>query len=287
MEPIRTLIDLQGASPGPLLPDELRILYGGDLRFPALSSARPYVVGNFVSTLDGAISFEIPGQSGGGTISGSDEADSFIMGLLRASVDAVVVAAGTVREVSPTHLWIAESIYPKTKDLYADYRRAALQKAGHPLLVIVSGSGRLDLDRAIFHTPGARVLIVTTESGKRQLASTGVKALDSTEVAALEDTGGLIDPSAILAFLRDEFGVRIVLHEGGATLFGHFMAHGLVDEVFLTLAPQIAGRATGRPRPAMVAGVEFLPETAPWFNLVSAKQRGGHLYLRYRVKSGT
>ena len=68
MEPVRTLIDLQGVSPGPLLPDELRILYGGDLRFPAFSGARLYVVGNFVSTLDGVISFAVPGQSGGGTI---------------------------------------------------------------------------------------------------------------------------------------------------------------------------------------------------------------------------
>ena len=68
MEPIRTLIDLQGASPSPLLPDELRILYGGDLRFPVFSGERPYVVGNFVSTLDGVISFAVPGQSGGGTI---------------------------------------------------------------------------------------------------------------------------------------------------------------------------------------------------------------------------
>jgi len=174
MEPIRTLIDLKGSSPGPLLPDELRLLYGGDLSFPAFPGARPYVVGNFVSTLDGVISFEIPGQSGGGTISGSDEADRFIMGLLRASVDAVVVAAGTVHEVSPEHLWIAESIYPEAKDLYASYRREVLHKAGHPLLVIVSGSGRLDLDTAIFHTPGTRVLIVTTEPGKRQLASSGV-----------------------------------------------------------------------------------------------------------------
>ena len=287
MEPIRTLVDLQGASPGPLLSDELRVLYGGDLRFPASSGERPYVVGNFVSTLDGVISFAIPGQSGGGTISGSDDADSFVMGLLRASVDAVVVAAGTVHEVSPNHLWIAECIYPNAKDLYAGYRQGALRKAAHPLLVIVSGSGRLDLGRAIFHTPGTRVLIVTTESGKHQLASIGVDALDSTEVAVLDDAGGLIDPRAILALLHAEFGARIVLHEGGATLFGQFMAHGLVDEVFLTLAPQIAGRATQRPRPALVAGVEFLPETAPWFKLVSAKQRGSHLYLRYRAKRGT
>jgi riboflavin biosynthesis pyrimidine reductase len=287
MEPIRTLVDLPDASHGPLLSDELRILYGGDLRFPAFSGARPYVVGNFVSTLDGAISFAVPGQSGGGSISGSDDADRFIMGLLRASVDAVIVAAGTIHEVSPKHLWIAESIYPQAKDLYAGYRRGALKKAGRPLLVIVSGSGRLDLDRAIFHTPGARVLIATTESGKQRLASMDVGALDSTEVAVLDDTGGLIDPGAILALLHDEFGVRIALHEGGATLFGHFMAHGLVDEVFLTLAPQIAGRATERPRPGVVAGVEFLPETAPWFKLVSAKQRLSHLYLRYEVKSGT
>lgn len=287
MEAIRTLIDQQDASPGPSLPDDLRVLYGGDLRFQASSARRPYVVGNFVSTLDGVISFEVPGHSGGGTISGSDEADSFVMGLLRASVDAVVVAAGTVSQVSPNHLWIAESIYPKAKDSYAGYRQRSLKKAGRPLLVVVSGRGRLDLGRAIFHAPGARVLIVTTKAGSQELASAGVSALDSTKVVALDDTGGLIDPSAILTLLHDEYGVRIVLHEGGATLFGHFMAQGLVDEVFLTLAPQIAGRTSERPRPGMVAGVAFLPEGAPWFKLVSAKYRGDHLYLRYRMKSGT
>ena len=287
MEAIRTLIDQQDASPGPSLPDDLRVLYGGDLRFQASSARRPYVVGNFVSTLDGVISFEVPGHSGGGTISGSDEADSFVMGLLRASVDAVVVAAGTVSQVSPNHLWIAESIYPKAKDSYAGYRQRSLKKAGRPLLVVVSGRGRLDLGRAIFHAPGARVLIVTTKAGSQELASAGVSALDSTKVVALDDTGGLIDPSAILTLLHDEYGVRIVLHEGGATLFGHFMAQGLVDEVFLTLAPQIAGRTSERPRPGMVAGVAFLPQGAPWFKLVSAKYRGDHLYLRYRMKSGT
>jgi riboflavin biosynthesis pyrimidine reductase len=287
MEAIRTLIDQQDASLGPSLPDDLRVLYGGDLRFQASSARRPYVVGNFVSTLDGVISFEVPGHSGGGTISGSDEADSFVMGLLRASVDAVVVAAGTVSQVSPNHLWIAESIYPKAKDSYAGYRQRSLKKAGRPLLVVVSGRGRLDLGRAIFHAPRARVLIVTTKAGSQELASAGVSALDSTKVVALDDTGGLIDPSAILTLLHDEYGVRIVLHEGGATLFGHFMAQGLVDEVFLTLAPQIAGRTSERPRPGMVAGVAFLPEGAPWFKLVSAKYRGDHLYLRYRMKSGT
>jgi hypothetical protein len=66
---------------------------------------RPYVIGNFVSTIDGVVSFEIPGESGCGDISGFNEADRFIMGLLRASVDAVIVGAGTLREVAPGHLW--------------------------------------------------------------------------------------------------------------------------------------------------------------------------------------
>jgi len=129
MEAIRTLIDQQDASPGPSLPDDLRVLYGGDLRFQASSGRRPYVVGNFVSTLDGVISFEVPGLSGGGAISGSDGADSFVMGLLRASVDAVVVAAGTVSQVSPNHLWIANPL-PQARDSYADYRQRSLKKAG-------------------------------------------------------------------------------------------------------------------------------------------------------------
>ena len=100
MENINTLLDTTAGALGQIvLPEELKILYGGDLRFPALD-VRPYVIGNFVSTIDGVVSFEIPGKSGGGDISGFNEADRFIMGLLRASVDAVVVGAGTF-EKSP------------------------------------------------------------------------------------------------------------------------------------------------------------------------------------------
>ena len=88
---IHTLIDRREASEPPVLPDELRIAYGGDLWFPPSGSQRPYVIGNFVSTVDGVVSYEIAGKSGGGDISGFDEPDRFIMGLLRASADAVML----------------------------------------------------------------------------------------------------------------------------------------------------------------------------------------------------
>jgi len=75
--------------------------------------------------------------------------------------------------------------------------------------------------------------------------------------------------------------VKILLHEGGPALFGDFVVHGCVDELFLTVAPQFAGRDARRQRPGLVAGAEFLPQTAPWLKLLSVKQSASHLYLRY------
>ena len=87
--------------------------------------------------------------------------------------------------------------------------------------------------------------------------------------------------------LKDKFGASLVLHEGGPTLFGDFVAHGLIDELFLTIAPQIAGRVAEHPRPGLVSEAEFFPATAPWLQLLSAKQAGAYLYLRYRANAKT
>lgn len=278
MEQINTLVDRQIASGDCRLPAELRLLYGGDLWFPAPPQNRPYVIGNFVSTLDGVVSYEIPGKSGGGEISGFDEADRFIMGLLRASADAVIVGAGTLQATSQRHVWTAEHVYPGARDLYQRYRGDVLKKLAPPLNVVVSGSGRVDLNRAVFRTPGVKALIITTEAGGDLLPKNG-----AVEVRVIQ---GAITPALILESLRGEFGVNLLLHEGGPRLFGQFVASGSVDELFLTMAPQFAGRSSNR-RPGVVAGVEFLPETAPWLELVTLKQGGDHLYLRYRMRENS
>jgi hypothetical protein len=59
------------------------------------------------------------------------------------------------------------------------------------------------------------------------------------------------------------------------------VANGCVDELFHTLALQAAGRNRQPLRPGLVAGVEFLPEAAPRLDIVSVKERGNYLYLRY------
>lgn len=278
---VQTLIDQK--DPEPVLPPGLRELYDGDLHFPAPSAHRPYVIGNFVSTLDGVVSFKIEGHAGGSSISASDTADRFIMGLLRASADAVMIGSRTLHDVSPEGLWIPEYTYPSGKNLYADYRVNVLHKPEYPLVVIVSGSGKLDLNRAIFREQRVRTVVITSSAGRDKLTKAGVAKLNSVELHALDAFGENIDPQAIMKLLHLKLEVRILLHEGGPTLFGKFLEAQLIDELFLTVSPQIGGRAVHTIRPGLVEGVEFSPERAPWFQLVSLRQRNDYLYLRYRL----
>jgi riboflavin biosynthesis pyrimidine reductase len=279
---VRTLIDYDKENAESALPQKLRELYDGDLHFRTLSEARPFVVANFVSTLDGVVSYEIKGKSGGSTISGSNPADRFIMGLLRASADAVMVGAGTLRDVSAKSLWTPEYVCPDAKHLYEEYRVNVQHKPEYPLLVIVSGSGRLELERAIFRTPDIRTVVITTAAGRDELTRRGAATLGSVEIRALNSGNGSIAPRGILQLLHSQFGVKTLLHEGGPTLFGQFLAAAVVDELFLTLSPQIAGREDEATRPAVVQGVKFVPDSAPWFQMVSVKESAAYLYLRYR-----
>ena len=278
---VRTLIDRDQVHLEPPLPRGLRELYDGDLLYGRAPAGRPFVVANFVSTLDGVVSFEIKGQAGGSTISDCDIADRFIMGLLRASADAILVGARTFEAVSPESLWTPGDTYPDAKDLFTAYRLNVLHKPENPLLVIVSGTGGLDLDRAIFRTPGVRTVLITTPEGAAVLAKAGAASLPSVRVHALDPQRGAISPSAILQFLHTELGVKRLLHEGGPTLFGEFLAEEAIDELFLTLSPKIAGRGTAI-RPGLVQGMEFKPDATPRFQLLSVKQRAEHLYLRYQ-----
>jgi riboflavin biosynthesis pyrimidine reductase len=115
------------------------------------------------------------------------------------------------------------------------------------------------------------------------MASNGLKSLGSVEARVLDDANDRMNPVSILALLHDEFAVKHLLHEGGPSLFGDFVAHACVDELFLTVAPQFAGRDDKGQRPGVISGTEFTPETAPWMKMLSVKQGGDHLYLRYAL----
>ncbi len=272
--PLESLFDVAHGSDVPL-PPELVALYG-PLQFPA-HPGRPYVLGNFVSTLDGVVSLNIPGQAGGGPISGFNQDDHLVMGLLRAMADAVLVGAGTLRAVSPRHRWTAAYIYPGLRGAYEQLRRN-LGKPGPPLNVIVTARGEIDLDRPLFQSGDVPVLLVTTTQGEQRLRAHRIPS--SVQIAAVQHAGSL-SAQAIIQAVCAVHSCQLLLIEGGPQLLGDFFAEQLLDELFLTLAPQVAGRDTFVERPGLVAGQQFAPEHPIWGTLVSVKRGGSHLFLRY------
>lgn len=75
-----------------------------------------------------------------------------------------------------------------------------------------------------------------------------------------------------------------MLTEGGPHLIGNLLGEGLLDELFLTTSPVLAGRAD-TPRPGLITGLELLPRQPAWADLISARRRTSYLFLRYRLRS--
>jgi riboflavin biosynthesis pyrimidine reductase len=265
LEPLEALFEAPDLSGFPF-PPSLRTLYAGTLGFPP---ARLYA--NFVSSLDGVVAIE-PLSDSSSIISGGSEADRFVMGLLRTCADAVVIGAGTFR-AAPGHRWTPGYIYPDEAEAFDDLR-TMMGRAGGPQLVVITERGTLDPG----HPALEGALILTTKSGAQRLRGRLSKA---TLVEPLGDDEAL-DPEAILGSVRAA-GHQVLLCEGGPTLLGHFLRAGLVDELFLTLSPVIAGRADGSSRPSFVARTEFPPTGLAGADLLSVRRSRSHLFLRYET----
>ena len=242
------------------IPGELAQMYGGDLGF-----ASPRLYANFVASVDGVAALRGRGESGG-VISGGSRADHFVMGLLRACADAVLVGAGTFR-VSPGHLWHAEAIFPDAAPLYARLR-AQLGLRPRPPLVLVTASGAIDATQPAL----ADAWIVTTDAGAARLA--GAVPAGARLVALPGESLGL---AAVVERLRAD-GLRRILTEGGPSLVADLIGERLLDELFLTVAPRLFGRFGGDGRKSLVDGVDL---GGAALELLGARRDGSFLFLRY------
>lgn len=269
-DPLKALTRLFDAAQGASdeLPPELVQLYDGPL---ALGT--PSLYANFVSSIDGVVAVDGGKAPSGGIISGRNEADRFVMGLLRAFADAILVGAGTVRAEGGKALWTPDYIFPAAAEGFRTLR-AKLGRAKDPLLVIVSARGDLKPSEPAIQR-GALVL-TTTESEpalRRRLPS-------SARVIGIS-AGPHLEPDLILSALASE-GHRAILTEGGPTLFGQLVQAGRVDELFLTVSPALAGQAENKSF-GLVHGVDF-SKALKWAVLRSVRQHESHLFLRYRLK---
>ena len=249
------------------LPAGLAETYGGPLGF-----SQPRLYANFVASLDGVVG--IPSEiRSNRMISLHSEADRFVMGLLRACADAVLVGAGTMHS-SPRTLWTPEHAYPAAASRYGELRRLR-RRPPRPTLAVLSGSGSIDPRHPALEE-GA--LVLTSERGAARLRGRLPRAATILALGA----EARVDPVAAVEALRRR-GHELILSEGGPTAFGALVAAGLVDELFLTTSPLLAGRSPGGVRPALVELAEFLPARTVEGELLTLRRAGSHLFARYRL----
>ncbi|MCI3274500.1 dihydrofolate reductase family protein [Streptomyces cylindrosporus] len=179
----------------------------------------PYVLLSAAVSLDGYLD-----DTGPERLLLSSPADFDRVDEVRASVDAILVGAGTIRADNPRLL------------VNSPERRAARVAAGqpeYPLKVTVSGSGDLDPTAKFWHTGGDKVVYTTDKGGERARAA-GLAA----DVVPL---GPDLDWRRLLEHLHEVRGVRRLMVEGGGTIHTQLLQQGLADELQLVLAPLFVG----------------------------------------------
>lgn len=238
-----------------LLPDPGEATFGDQLEgldFTERAHAeRPYTVTNFALTLDGRAT--LGGRSGP---IGSDTDTALLVGL-RLIVDALMIGAGTMR---------VEGYGPPVSDPAKRERRQARGLAADPLMVII-GSLDLPWEAPLFTEGVGEVLLFTQDDGDPP---------DTVTPLEVQRHQGQVDLVAAMTHLRTERGVRALLSEGGPHLHAQLIEAGLVDELFITHAPKLAGgEGLG-----LVAG---LPERERPVEVEWLLEEAGELFGRYRM----
>src|SRR5579885_206608 len=266
------------------LPTRIKEIYG-PFGFPNPPDDRPYTTSNFVMGLDGRASFrEFQGRTSGREVSRSKE-DRWLMDFLRAHHDAQIIGGNTLREeVGPDRLGWDYSI--EDEELL-EYRDKKL-KLGRTKVIIVSGSGNLNLRLRVFNSSKVEPWIVTTDTGAKiiELQMKGHWKGTPLKVISMGKNNP-IDLKRMMLSLRREYGIGTLLCEGGPNFYGQLLDLKLIDEDFRTIATQVLGESTqpNIERPTAYGQVSYMPETAPWFRIISIHcSPPYHIFLRLRYE---
>ena len=235
--------------------EELDDLYL-DLDLPA-GDRRPHVYLDMVASVDGAATLRGRTEGLGGA------ADGVVFSRLRETCDAVLVGAGTVR--------IEDYGPPRTRPGGRE-RRTARGLEPIATIVVVTASGRLDPDARLFSDPERRPVVLAPEDAPEGRLEALAGVADVVQVGA-----GRVDLARALERLHEERGWERLLCEGGPSLNRALLDRGLVDELFLTVAPQLVGAGDLR----IVDGAFGSAPTD--LELTELRAHASELLLRYRV----
>ena len=231
-------------------------------------AGRPYVLLNMIASADGRATVE--GRSGG--LGG--EADHELFHGLRTLVDGVLIGARTLRTER----------YNRIVDDAADRTRRLAHGLGEePLACVVSASLALDPSIPLLADASAHVAILTPSEGT-------IPGLKARVAYVRASDAGRLDLRAALATLRGRFAVRTLLCEGGPHIASELLGGGLLDELFLTIAPKlVSGEVDSDPDGAhtqppltILSGPALEPPVQ--LELRSLLESDSYLFAHYRVR---
>jgi 2,5-diamino-6-(ribosylamino)-4(3H)-pyrimidinone 5'-phosphate reductase len=219
-------------------------------------AARPYVIVNMISSVDGRTSM-------GGKAAGiGSNIDRRVMRTLRSKADAVMIGAGTLRAER-----LSLGLDPSTG-------------VPPPLAVIVTDTGNIPLEENLIVEGGQEVLILLSDAVSKRVVDRLRKLAEVMRAPA--DSTGAVDLDRALQTLRAERGVAFLVVEGGPGLNHALISRHLVDEFFLTLAPELLG-GTAAEALASLEGPEIPVRDRPTLELVSIHMADGEVFLRYSL----
>jgi riboflavin-specific deaminase-like protein len=221
---------------------------------------RPYTVLSCSMSIDGYIA------NAASRLLLSNDADFERVDAVRASCDAILVGAATVRIDNPRLLVRAQS----RRD-----ERAARGTATSPIKVTVTRRAELD-PRADFFTVGDAERLVYCESARVADARTRLGSL-----ATVVDGGEPVEMRTLSTDLASR-GVERLLVEGGGTVHTQFLTEDLVDELQLVVAPVFVGDSEA---PRFVRDGSFPWNPARRATLVDVEKIGDVVLLRYALSS--
>jgi 2,5-diamino-6-(ribosylamino)-4(3H)-pyrimidinone 5'-phosphate reductase len=234
------------------------------VRFPPPPAQRPHVIMNMVMSADGK-------AAAGETESAlSSPADKLVLQSLRVHAGAILNGAGTAR---------ATGLNPSIGDTrLRRYRSEQLGMGSPPLQAVISGSGNIDSGARFLRQDNFRVAVFVGDGAEAAKVAELRSAGNDVHVIA-QGRAGL---AQLMQVLRAQYGVRLLLVEGGPSLNAELYHAGLIDEVFLTVGPHIEG---GRDVLTTVTGDAFPPESMPALSLISAfaNPASSEVYLHWSV----
>lgn len=267
------------------LPPEIKQRYGA-FGFPEITdNGRPYITSNLVMALDGKASFrELKGRAGGNVVSMSAD-DRWLMDFYRAHHDAQLIGASTLREELSAD---GKSLDYGIDDEELRAYRQNILKMGLQKVIVLTGSGNLDLNSPLFSSARVEPWIITSAEGEKNIRAQLKTSGQNNAVKIISVGADLhIDVAAAVQLLRREHGIRTLLCEGGPNLYSELLKKQFIDEDFRTIAFQVVGASTvpGVERPTTYGNLSYLPETAPWFKLISMHVAlPHHAFLRLRYE---